>query len=119
VEVTFNPAVLYGMTHSPRGVGAVVCSAAGRTVAAGAKRRALRRTGRMADEITWRLVIGAEGVSVQVISPARDPKTGFPYPIVHEVRHPRDRRPHRSLVPALADIARVPGIIRFRITEGQ
>ncbi len=83
--------------------------ALGEIVEQGAKRRALRRTGRMADAITH--VVGADeaGVYADILSPARDPKTGFPYPYVHEgpTRVIRDRRPHRSLRPALRDIRKI------------
>jgi len=77
-------------------------------VLAGAKRRALRRTGRMANAMTYDLVPGPNGVTARVISPALDPRShNFPYPIVHEGRKVRDRRPHRSLRPALRDIRKV------------
>jgi len=83
--------------------------AIGEIVTLGAKRRAERRTGRMAAEITY--VVGEDpaGVYVDIMSPALAPKTGFPYPVVHEGRKVRDRRPHRSLRPALLDIKRLLG----------
>lgn len=85
-------------------VGRKILARAGRIAAEGAKRRALKRTGRMAEGIDY-AVVKLDGKLVCVVySGAVDPKTGFPYPVVHEGRHVRDRRPHRSLQPALKDI---------------
>lgn len=88
-------------------LGVTLMRALGEVVTAGAKRRALRRTGRMASEITFTVGRDEAGVYTDVLSPARDPRTGFPYPIVHEGRKVRDRRPHRSLRPALRDIRKI------------
>ena len=76
-------------------------------VLAGAKRRALRRTGRMIGEMYYELGSDEAGMYADIISPVQDPKTGFPYANVHEGRKVRDRRPHRSLRPALADIRNI------------
>jgi len=72
-----------------------------------AKQKALRRTGRMASQITHQVDADSTGLYADIISPATDPKTGFPYPMAHEGSHPRDRRPHRSLKPALDEIQSV------------
>ena len=90
-------------------LGRTLMEALGEIVLAGAKRRALRRTGRMVDAM--RSEVGGDelGVYTDVISPATNPKTGFPYPYLHEgpTRVLRDRRPHRSLRPALRDIRKI------------
>jgi hypothetical protein len=72
----------------------------GDVVTAGAKRRALKRTGKMAGEIHPQLGSDAGGVYVDIISPVY-------YARFHEGRKVRDRRPHRSLRPALRDIKRI------------
>ena len=90
-------------------LGRTLMAALGEVVLAGAKKRALRRTGRMVDAM--RSEVGGDelGVYTDVISPAVNPKTGFPYPYTHEgpTRILRDRRPHRSLRPALRDIRKI------------
>jgi hypothetical protein len=89
-------------------LGITLMTALGETVLKGAQKRALRRTGRMAREMRYE--VGNDGVSVytDVISPAQDPRShNFPYPIVHEGKKVRDRRPHRSLRPALRDIRQI------------
>jgi len=95
--------------HNPDGeLGRSLMRALGEVVVAGAKRRALKRTGRMQREITYR--VGTDEISVytDVISPATDPRShNFPYPVVHEGKKVRDRRPHRSLRPALNDIKKI------------
>ena len=73
----------------------------------GAKRRALVRTGEMRNEMTTRIMTDEQGLCADVISPVTNPKTGFPYAIMHERRKPKDRRPHRSLAPALNDIRKI------------
>lgn len=72
----------------------------GAVVAAGAKRRALRRTGRMASEIHHVLGRDESGLYADIVSPVF-------YARFHEGRKVRDRRPHRSLRPALRDIRRI------------
>jgi hypothetical protein len=72
----------------------------GDIVTAGAKRRALKRTGRMASEIHPQLGTDERGVYADIISPVY-------YARFHEGRKVRDRRPHRSLRPALNDIKRI------------
>jgi hypothetical protein len=76
-------------------------------VLAGAKARALRRTGNMIDAMTYELGSDEFGMYADIISPVQDPKTGFPYAMVHEGKRVRDRRPHRSLRPALADVRNI------------
>jgi hypothetical protein len=96
--------------REPNGeLGRGLMDAIGAGVAERAKRKALKRTGRMASEITHEVGSDEGGLYADIISPAADPKTGFPYPRAHEGRHPRDRRPHRSLKPALDE---APEIIR-------
>ncbi len=93
---------------SPNGpLGRDLMDALGQIVEAGAKRRALRRTGAMQAAITHVVGADAAGVYTDIISPVQNPKTGFPYAIVHEGRKVRDRRPHRSLRPALRDIRKI------------
>ncbi len=88
-------------------LGETLMRALGEVVTAGAKRRALRRTGRMQSEITYRVGRDEAGVYTDVASPVRDPRTGVPYAVFHEGRKVRDRRPHRSLRPALRDIRKI------------
>ena len=90
-------------------LGETLMRALGEIVTEGAKKRALVRTGRMRDEIRFEVGRDEAGVFTDVISPATNPKTGFPYPYVHEgpTRVIRDRRPHRSLRPALRDIRKI------------
>ena len=90
-------------------LGRTLMEALGEIVLAGAKRRALRRTGRMVNAMRSEVGGDEAGVYTDVISPAVNPKTGFPYPYVHEgpTRVLRDRRPHRSLRPALRDIRKI------------
>ncbi len=93
---------------SPNGeLGRTLMTALGEVVLAGAKRRALRRTGRMIDAMRTEVGRDEQGVYTDVVSPVRDPDTGFPYAIVHEGKKVRDRRPHRSLRPALRDIRHI------------
>jgi len=89
------------------GLGRTVMDALGQIVEDGARGRALRRTGRMAAEITHSVGVDERGLYAQVSSPVRDPRTGFPYATVHEGRRVRDRRAHRSLRPALRDIRKI------------
>jgi hypothetical protein len=84
-------------------------TAIGEVVVLGAKRRAERRTGTMQRDIAYAVLEDEAGIYVDIYSPARAPKTGFPYPIVHEGKKIRDRRPHRSLRPALTDIKKILG----------
>jgi hypothetical protein len=69
----------------------------------GAKRRAEVRTGRMRDSCRYSIAHDEAGVYADVGYTAVNDK-GFPYPLVHEDRRVRDRRPHRSLRPALNDV---------------
>ncbi len=94
--------------NSPNGeLGRTLMAALGEIVLAGARRRALRRTGRMAAAMRTQVGRDEAGVYTDVISPVQDPRTGFPYAVVHEGRKVRDRRPHRSLRPALRDIRKI------------
>jgi Bacteriophage HK97-gp10, putative tail-component len=72
----------------------------GEVVTAGAKRRALKRTGRMASEIHYVIGSDGQGIYADIISPVF-------YARFHEGQHVRDRRPHRSLRPALRDIRHI------------
>lgn len=73
----------------------------------GAKRRALVRSGRMRDAMTYIVDRDEHGLFAAVISPVQNPKSGMPYAFAHEGRKTRDRRPHRSLKPALRDIRKI------------
>jgi hypothetical protein len=102
VTVAWNPAELERFFREPDGeLGRGLFEAIGAGVAERARRKALRRTGRMASAITHQVGADEAGLFVDVISPVTDPRTGFPYARAHEGPHPRDRRPHRSLRPAL------------------
>jgi len=108
VILEWNEAEVRQFLEEPDGeLGRTLMTKVGELVVKGAQRRALRRSGRMADEITFRVDRDDEGLFTAVESPARNPKTGFPYPIVHEGRKVRDRRAHRSLRPALRDIRHI------------
>src|SRR5216683_2412149 len=50
-------------------------------VLAGAKRRALRRTGNMIDAMRYELGEDEFGQYADVLSPVQDPATGFPYAV--------------------------------------
>jgi hypothetical protein len=100
-------------TRDPAGeLGRTLMTAIGEIVVAGAKRRAEVRTGAMRDQIRFEVGTDPAGVFTDIISPVRNPKDNFPYAIEHERKQPRDRRPHRSLQPALNDIPRLPGVRR-------
>ena len=90
-------------------LGRTLMEALGGIVLEGAKRRALRRTGRMIDAMKYEVGRDEAGVYTDVISPVQNEKTGFPYAIMHEgpTRIIRDRRVHRSLRPALRDIRKI------------
>jgi hypothetical protein len=94
--------------NDPTGeIGVELVDKLGAVVLAGAKRRALRRTGAMASAMRYR-VIREDGELYAVIeSPVQNKETGFPYAVVHEGKKVRDRRPHRSLRPALRDIRKI------------
>jgi hypothetical protein len=100
-EIIWDPAALADLIENPDGPLAPMLHAFGAAVVKEAQARALVRTGRMRNEIRYETVRGPKGCYVQIVSPAVNPSDGFPYPLVHEDAHPRDRRPHRSLVPAL------------------
>jgi len=108
IDVDWNQAAWQEFIRDPAGeIGTDVLAPIGEAVAAEAKARALKRTGRMAREIFSRVGSDADGLYVDVVSPARDPETGFPYPVVHEGRRVRDEVPHRSLLPALDDLSAI------------
>lgn len=108
VVIEWDETTVHRFLSEPEGeLGRTLMVALGEIVLAGAKKRALRRTGRMADEMAFVVETDAEGLFTGVYSPAVNPETGFPYPIVHEGRKVRDRRAHRSLRPALRDIRNI------------
>jgi hypothetical protein len=112
VVVEWNTTQLAEFERNPHGeLGRTLMRAIGEIVTEGAKRRALKRTGRMAAEITFEVGADETGVYTDVLSPALNPVDNFPYPIMHERKKPRDRRPHRSLVPALQDVKKLPGML--------
>jgi hypothetical protein len=110
VVVDWNEAQVAEFIGDPNGeLGRTLMTALGEIVTAGAKRRALVRTGRMRDEIRYEVGRDEAGVYTDVISPVQNPKTGVQYAYFHEgpTRVIRDRRPHRSLRPALRDIRKI------------
>jgi len=108
VTIEWNDSEVRDWLHDPNGdLGRQLMDVLGRHVLDGARRRALRRTGRMIAEMRYETGTDLQGVYTDVISPVRNPVTGFPYAIVHERKKPRDRRPHRSLAPALNDIRHI------------
>jgi len=108
--VEWDLAQLAEFERNPDGeLGRGLMEVIGQGVEDAAKRKALRRTGRMADAITHEVGSDADGLYADIISPATDPKTGFPYPVTHEGAKVRDRRPHRSLRPALDEIPHIIG----------
>jgi len=109
IRLEWNLGALERFMHSPAGGFRPGADKLAAVVVAGAKARALVRTGRMKDEITAEILPGPNGLLIRIISPATNPADGFNYPLVHERAHPRDRRPHRSLAPALRDILKVTG----------
>jgi hypothetical protein len=73
-------------------------------VVAQAKLLAKKRTGRMAAEIRSDSGRDAESAYFDVVSPAQNPKSGFPYPIMHERRKTHDKVPQPSLRPAVESV---------------
>jgi len=111
-DVELDETAIAEMFRNPDGPLRPIMERCGGIVVLGAKRRAEKRTGKMAGEIETRGPAADErGLYIDVISPATAAKTGFPYPTVHEGRHVRDRRAHRSLRPALNDLKKL-GFIR-------
>jgi hypothetical protein len=109
VIIEWHEATVRQFLAEPDGeLGQTLMRALGEVVTEGAKRRALRRTGKMADEMQFWVDGDTEGVYCDVGTTAASPK-GFPYPYVHEgpTRVIRDRRAHRSLRPALRDIRNI------------
>jgi hypothetical protein len=106
IEFDWDEAKLHEFIHDPSGpVGAELLTACGEVVLKGAKRRALRSTGRMQAAMYARVVEDDGELTAVIVSPATDPRShNFPYAVVHEGSKVRDRRPHRSLRPALRDI---------------
>jgi hypothetical protein len=108
VILEWNESQVREFLREPRGTLAKdLMEALGQVVEQGAKKRALYRTGRMQEAITHRVGADSESLYADIISPVQDRRTGFPYATVHEGRKVRDRRPHRSLRPALRDIRRI------------
>jgi len=106
VEFDWDEATVKRWAADPNGpLGEVLMRRLGEIVLAGAKRRALVRTGKMRDSMYLDVGTDEGKVVARIISPAQDERShNFPYAIVHEGRKPRDRRAHRSLRPALRDI---------------
>jgi hypothetical protein len=110
----WDEAALFEFEHNPDGeLGITLMHLIGEVVVAGAKKRALVRKdrypggspiGQMRAEIRYHVGTDAGGLYCDIISPATNPDDGFPYPLMHEGKKVRDRRPHRSLRPALRDI---------------
>src|SRR5262249_52733984 len=107
VIIEWDEAEVERFLEDPDGpLGVELLTRLGEVVLEGARRRALRRTGQMADAMYFQAGRDEDGMFVGVYSPATSPR-GFPYPIVHEGRRVRDRRAHRSLRPALRDIRQI------------
>lgn len=104
--IEWNLPALADMIENPDGPLGPALHAIGKAAADEAKARALVRTGRMRDDITYQLEKGPKGCFLSVVSPARNPRDGFNYPLVHEMASTRDRPPHRSLGPAAAAAVR-------------
>jgi Bacteriophage HK97-gp10, putative tail-component len=105
VVIEWDETQVHRFLAEPNGeLGRDLMEALGQVVEDGAKRRALRRTGRMQAAIMHEVGADTAGVYVDIVSPVQDPRSGFPYATVHEGSKVRDRRPHRSLRPALRDI---------------
>src|SRR5258708_11961640 len=102
---TFPLEKFYGDPLGP--LGEELIGRLGEVVLEGAKRRALHKTGRMEEAMYSVLGEDELGLYADIISPVQNPQSGFPYAIMHEARKIRDRRPHRSLVPALRDIRNI------------
>jgi hypothetical protein len=110
VVVNWDESQVREFMADPNGeLGRTLMQALGEIVLAGAKRRALRRTGRMVDAMRFEVGRDEAGVYTDVLSPVQNPKTGVQYAYFHEgpTRIIRDRRPHRSLRPALRDIRNI------------
>jgi len=102
VRLDWNTAALTDFLDNPNGeVGQHLMRELGEVVLRGAKKRALVRTGHMRDSMRMDLGTTEHGVYVDIISPV-------PYAVYHErKKNPRDRRPHRSLIPAVRDARKV------------
>jgi hypothetical protein len=100
VVLEWNETEAARWVHDPHGeLGRVLMHAIGVVVLARAQVLVLRRTGRMAAAMTFNVAADEIGVFCDIVSPVTS-AAGFPYAIMHEGRKVRDRRPHRSLVPA-------------------
>jgi hypothetical protein len=105
-QIEWDEAELDHALYDSDGPAGQIIGQLGEIALAGARRRALRRTGKMQDEMYTKVERGVHGPAAIVVSPARSAQ-GYPYPWVHERRGKvRDRRPHRSLVPGLNDVRR-------------
>jgi hypothetical protein len=112
VEIEWDDAALHEFLNNPAGpLGVELMTRIGEVVAEGARHRQRVRTGNAQKHIGFRVVeVDIDGETVpaaEIYSGARDEKNNFPYPIVHEGAHPRDRRPHRALRPSLRDIRKL------------
>jgi len=107
-KVEWNVEAVHEFVDDPTGeLGRTLMHALGEVVLAGAQRRCLRRTGAMQEAMRFEVDTDEWGIFTAVISPVQNKKSGFPYAIMHEAKKVRDRRPHRSLVPALRDIKKI------------
>lgn len=108
VVINWDNGQLDEFLNDPNGeLGRDLFTRLGDVVAAGAKARALVRTGRMKSLIYSEVVRDEKGLVANIISPVLDPETHKPYASFHEFKKTRDRRPHRSLRPALRDIRKI------------
>jgi hypothetical protein len=108
VILEWDESQVHHFLRDPNGpLGVELLHKLGEIVLAGAKRRALRRTGAMANAMRVEYGQDEQGMYADIVSPVHDPKTNKPYAIFHEAKKVRDRRPHRSLRPALNDIRKI------------
>jgi|SRR5215471_8650257 len=108
VLVQWHEAEVRRFLDDPNGpLGVDLMRALGEVVLEGARRRALRRTGAMIKAMRYDVMRDEQGLLVRISSPVQNPKSGFPYAQAHERKKTRDRRPHRSLKPALRDIRKI------------
>lgn len=112
VVIDWDESQVHQFLAEPNGeLGRDLMQALGEIVLEGAKQRAQRwhggGTGRMVEAMRSVVSADEQGVYADIISPAQNPKSGFPYPITIEGRKIRARRTHRTLRPALRDIRKI------------
>lgn len=108
-DINWDIAALDGLLNNPDSeLGRAFRDRIAGPVAARAKVLAKKRTGRMAAELRVADgAIDADGVYFDVVSPAQNPRTGFPYPIMHERLKTHDKVPQPSLRPAVESVPEI------------